>query len=94
MTKDAPRFTFVTESVEVKRGTDVTLICRATGSPMPYVRWQVGDRVLTPQESIPDGENIMIVYTGSQSATYTCVAESTLDLIHRDVEMKVVNGMF
>ena len=87
-----PSFTYVPKSVDVHPGQNVTLTCAATGSPVPYVRWKLGDLELTPEGSIPVGENALTVHTGSQSATYTCVAESELGVIQKDVEIRVENG--
>ena len=84
-----PYFVNVDLRHEVAPNVNVRLVCIAEGSPMPYVRWKLGDRELTPIDNIPLGQNVLVVNSGSESATYTCIAHSALSVVETDVEIKV-----
>jgi len=85
-----PHFTEYTLRAEVTPGGSVNLTCAAVGSPMPYVRWRRGTVELTPEHSVPVGRNVLRLTNVSQSANYTCVAESQLGRIERDTEVTVI----
>ena len=89
-----PHFSVLPENVEVPPGGSVNLTCVAVGEPMPFVRWKLGTLQLTPEGSIPVGKNVLMLNDVRQSATYTCVAESTLGVIEFDAEVQVTGWIF
>jgi netrin-G3 ligand len=84
-----PHFSIPPENVEVMPGDDVNITCSAVGSPMPYVKWRLGDVELTPEDDIPIGRNILMLTDVRQTANYTCVAASELDNIEAVAQVKV-----
>src|SRR6218665_1346410 len=84
-----PHFSIPPESVEVMPGGSANLSCVAVGSPMPYVKWTVGSKDMTPIENIPIGKNVLVLTGIQQSATYTCIASSELGSISATAEVKV-----
>jgi len=83
----APHFSFPPENVEVMPGGSANLTCVAVGSPMPYVRWRLGSRELTPPEAI--GRSVLVLTDIQESATYTCVAANEMGRIENDTNVTV-----
>lgn len=70
-------------------GGNVNLTCVAVGSPMPYVKWTMGEQELTKEEEMPMGRNVLEVTNIRQSANYTCVAMSSLGMIEATAQVTV-----
>ncbi|XP_058031083.1 receptor-type tyrosine-protein phosphatase F isoform X2 [Ahaetulla prasina] len=70
-------------------GGSVNLTCVAVGSPMPYVKWIVGDVELTKEDDMPMGRNVLELINITQSANYTCEAMSSLGVIHATAQITV-----
>lgn len=65
------------------------MTCVAVGSPMPYVKWQMGTVELTKDEEMPLGRNVLEVTSIRESANYTCVAISSLGIIEATAQVTV-----
>ncbi|XP_070601153.1 receptor-type tyrosine-protein phosphatase F isoform X2 [Erythrolamprus reginae] len=85
----SPRFSIPPSNHEVMPGGSVNLTCVAVGSPMPYVKWIVGDVELTKEDDMPMGRNVLELINITQSANYTCEAMSSLGVIHAIAQITV-----
>jgi len=85
----SPYFSIPPEDVEVVPGGHANLTCVAVGSPMPYVKWRLGAKELTPDNNTPIGKNVLVLHNIHESATYTCVASSPLGNIEGHAAVKV-----
>uniref|UniRef100_A0A8C6VPU4 Receptor-type tyrosine-protein phosphatase F n=1 Tax=Naja naja TaxID=35670 RepID=A0A8C6VPU4_NAJNA len=85
----SPRFSIPPSNHEVMPGGSVNLTCVAVGSPMPYVKWIVGDVELTKEDDMPMGRNVLELINITQSANYTCEAMSSLGVIHATAQITV-----
>lgn len=86
----APKFIGNLETmIEVTAKSDVNLTCRASGSPMPYVRWRQGGTYLTDDEDAPIGSNMLTLLQVVESKNYTCEASSELGNIEHEVAVVV-----
>ncbi|XP_053248704.1 receptor-type tyrosine-protein phosphatase F isoform X4 [Podarcis raffonei] len=85
----SPRFSIPPSNHEVMPGGSVNLTCVAVGSPMPYVKWIVGDVELTKEDDMPMGRNVLELTNITQSANYTCEAMSSLGVIHATAQITV-----
>ncbi|XP_044298723.1 receptor-type tyrosine-protein phosphatase F isoform X3 [Varanus komodoensis] len=85
----SPRFSIPPSDHEVMPGGSVNLTCVAVGSPMPYVKWIVGDVELTKEDDMPMGRNVLELINITQSANYTCEAMSSLGVIHATAQITV-----
>ena len=79
---------------EVKAGTDLNITCKASGSPLPYVRWRRGPEELTPEDQAPLGGNILFLSNVHESANYTCLATSKLGTVEATTLVKVECNYF
>ncbi|XP_054870176.1 receptor-type tyrosine-protein phosphatase F isoform X19 [Amphiprion ocellaris] len=84
-----PRFSIPPTNQEVMPGGSVNLTCVAVGSPMPYVKWTMGQTELTKEEEMPMGRNVLEVTNIRESANYTCVAISSLGMIEATAQVTV-----
>ncbi|XP_021175672.2 receptor-type tyrosine-protein phosphatase F isoform X14 [Fundulus heteroclitus] len=84
-----PRFSIPPTNQEVMPGGSVNLTCVAVGSPMPYVKWTLGQEELTKEEEMPMGRNVLEVTNIRESANYTCVAISSLGMIEATAQVTV-----
>ncbi|KAM4728482.1 receptor-type tyrosine-protein phosphatase F isoform 17-T20 [Anableps anableps] len=84
-----PRFSIPPTNQEVMPGGSVNLTCVAVGSPMPYVKWTMGEVELTKEEEMPLGRNVLEVTSIRESANYTCVAISSLGMIEATAQVTV-----
>ncbi|KAM4557199.1 receptor-type tyrosine-protein phosphatase F isoform 7-T9 [Fundulus diaphanus] len=84
-----PRFSIPPTNQEVMPGGSVNLTCVAVGSPMPYVKWTLGQEELTKEEEMPLGRNVLEVTNIRESANYTCVAMSSLGMIEATAQVTV-----
>ncbi|CAL8279308.1 unnamed protein product [Lota lota] len=84
-----PRFSIPPTNHEVMPGGSVNLTCVAVGSPMPYVKWTMGEVELTKEEEMPVGRNVLEVTNIRESANYTCVAMSSLGMIDATAQVIV-----
>ncbi|XP_034744827.1 receptor-type tyrosine-protein phosphatase F isoform X14 [Etheostoma cragini] len=84
-----PRFSIPPTNQEVMPGGSVNLTCVAVGSPMPYVKWTMGQVELTKEEEMPLGRNVLEVTNIRESANYTCVAISSLGMIEATAQVTV-----
>ncbi|KAM6989210.1 receptor-type tyrosine-protein phosphatase F isoform 9-T11 [Tautogolabrus adspersus] len=84
-----PRFSIPPTNQEVMPGGSVNLTCVAVGSPMPYVKWIMGQLELTKEEEMPLGRNVLEVTNIRESANYTCVAISSLGMIEATAQVTV-----
>uniref|UniRef100_A0A3Q2UAG7 Receptor-type tyrosine-protein phosphatase F n=1 Tax=Fundulus heteroclitus TaxID=8078 RepID=A0A3Q2UAG7_FUNHE len=84
-----PRFSIPPTNQEVMPGGSVNLTCVAVGSPMPYVKWTLGQEELTKEEEMPLGRNVLEVTNIRESANYTCVAISSLGMIEATAQVTV-----
>ena len=84
-----PHFSIPPESVEVMPGGTVNITCVAVGSPMPYVKWRIGDQQLTPDDLVQVGKNVLVLTDIKESANYTCEASSELGHIESVAQVKV-----
>ncbi|XP_044225396.1 receptor-type tyrosine-protein phosphatase F isoform X4 [Thunnus albacares] len=84
-----PRFSIPPTNQEVMPGGSVNLTCVAVGSPMPYVKWMMGEVELTKEEEMPMGRNVLEVTNIRESANYTCVAISSLGMIQATAQVTV-----
>uniref|UniRef100_A0A8C4I4F7 Receptor-type tyrosine-protein phosphatase F n=1 Tax=Dicentrarchus labrax TaxID=13489 RepID=A0A8C4I4F7_DICLA len=84
-----PRFSIPPTNQEVMPGGSVNLTCVAVGSPMPYVKWMMGQVDLTKEEEMPMGRNVLEVTNIRESANYTCVAISSLGMIEATAQVTV-----
>ncbi|KAJ3595036.1 hypothetical protein NHX12_004341, partial [Muraenolepis orangiensis] len=84
-----PRFSIPPTNHEVMPGGSVNLTCVAVGSPMPYVKWTMGETDLTKEEEMPVGRNVLEVTNIRESANYTCVAMSSLGMIEATAQVTV-----
>eukprot|EP00063_Salmo_salar_P021899 XP_013996734.1 PREDICTED: receptor-type tyrosine-protein phosphatase F-like [Salmo salar] len=70
-------------------GGSVNLTCVAVGSPMPYVKWIMGEIELTKEDEMPIGRNVLEVTNVKESANYSCVAISSLGQIEATAQVSV-----
>nr|XP_020446894.1 receptor-type tyrosine-protein phosphatase F isoform X5 [Monopterus albus] len=84
-----PRFSIPPTNQEVMPGGSINLTCVAVGSPMPYVKWTMGQEELTKEEEMPLGRNVLEVINIRESANYTCVAMSSLGMIEATAQVTV-----
>eukprot|EP00064_Thunnus_orientalis_P015749 superscaffoldBa00002984_g15808 len=70
-------------------GGSVNITCVAVGSPMPYVKWMLGNEDLTPEDEMPIGRNVLELNGVRESANYTCVAMSSLGIIEATAQVLV-----
>lgn len=70
-------------------GGSVNITCVAVGSPMPYVKWMLGNEDLTPEDEMPIGRNVLELNGVRESANYTCVAMSSLGIIEAVAQVLV-----
>lgn len=70
-------------------GGSVNITCVAVGSPMPYVKWMLGNEDLTPEDEMPIGRNVLELNGVRESANYTCVAMSSLGIIEASAQVLV-----
>ncbi|XP_071216915.1 receptor-type tyrosine-protein phosphatase F isoform X7 [Salvelinus alpinus] len=84
-----PRFSIPPTNHEVMPGGSVNLTCVAVGSPMPYVKWIMGEIELTKEDEMPIGRNVLEVTNVKESANYTCVAISSLGMIEATAQVSV-----
>nr|XP_029510074.1 receptor-type tyrosine-protein phosphatase F-like isoform X3 [Oncorhynchus nerka] len=70
-------------------GGSVNLTCVAVGSPMPYVKWIMGEIELTKEDEMPIGRNVLEVTNIKESANYSCVAISSLGQIEATAQVSV-----
>ncbi|XP_023191428.1 receptor-type tyrosine-protein phosphatase F isoform X10 [Xiphophorus maculatus] len=84
-----PRFSIPPNNQEVMPGGSVNLTCVAVGSPMPFVKWTMGQVELTKEEEMPLGRNVLEVTSIRESANYTCVAISSLGMIEATAQVTV-----
>ncbi|XP_069072076.1 receptor-type tyrosine-protein phosphatase S isoform X3 [Pleurodeles waltl] len=85
----APRFSILPVSHEIMPGGSVNITCVAVGSPMPYVKWMMGQEELTPEDDMPVGRNVLELTNIKESANYTCVAMSSLGVIDSVAQITV-----
>ncbi|XP_078525689.1 receptor-type tyrosine-protein phosphatase S isoform X2 [Lissotriton helveticus] len=85
----APRFSILPVSHEIMPGGSVNITCVAVGSPMPYVKWMMGQEDLTPEDDMPVGRNVLELTNIKESANYTCVAMSSLGVIDSVAQITV-----
>nr|XP_046176903.1 receptor-type tyrosine-protein phosphatase F isoform X7 [Oncorhynchus gorbuscha] len=84
-----PRFSIPPTNHEVMPGGSVNLTCVAVGSPMPYVKWIMGEIELTKEDEMPIGRNVLEVTNIKESANYSCVAISSLGQIEATAQVSV-----
>ncbi|XP_013888307.1 receptor-type tyrosine-protein phosphatase delta isoform X1 [Austrofundulus limnaeus] len=84
-----PRFSILPSSHEIMPGGSVNITCVAVGSPMPYVKWMLGNEDLTPEDEMPIGRNVLELNGVRESANYTCVAMSSLGIIEASAQVLV-----
>lgn len=84
-----PRFSILPSSHEIMPGGSVNITCVAVGSPMPYVKWMLGNEDLTPEDEMPIGRNVLELNGVRESANYTCVAMSSLGIIEASSQVLV-----
>ncbi|XP_037837888.1 receptor-type tyrosine-protein phosphatase S isoform X7 [Kryptolebias marmoratus] len=84
-----PRFSILPSSHEIMPGGSVNITCVAVGSPMPYVKWMLGNEDLTPEDEMPIGRNVLELNSVRESANYTCVAMSSLGIIEASAQVLV-----
>ena len=70
-------------------GSDVNLTCVAVGALEPYVSWRLGDVMLTPEDEILLGTNVLVLQDVQDSDNYTCVAESQLGRTEAITEIRI-----
>lgn len=56
---------------------------------MPVVKWRKGYQEINPDEDPPHGRNVLNLTGVRESANYTCVAQSELGNIEKDVFVQV-----
>ncbi|XP_011315054.1 tyrosine-protein phosphatase Lar isoform X2 [Fopius arisanus] len=75
---------------EVMMGASLNLTCVAVGSPMPYVKWRKEPAIdMTPDDKLPIGRNVLILFDIKESANYTCIAASDLGVIETVSSVRV-----
>ncbi|XP_029931101.1 receptor-type tyrosine-protein phosphatase S [Myripristis murdjan] len=84
-----PRFSILPSNHEIMPGGSVNITCVAVGSPMPYVKWMLGNEDLTPEDEMPVGRNVLELNGVRESANYTCVAMSSLGIIEATAQVSV-----
>uniref|UniRef100_A0A8C6M1I2 protein-tyrosine-phosphatase n=1 Tax=Nothobranchius furzeri TaxID=105023 RepID=A0A8C6M1I2_NOTFU len=84
-----PRFSISPSNHEIMPGGSVNITCVAVGSPMPYVKWMLGNEDLTPEDEMPIGRNVLELNGVRESANYTCVAMSSLGIIEAIAQVLV-----
>uniref|UniRef100_A0AAQ5ZGQ6 protein-tyrosine-phosphatase n=1 Tax=Amphiprion ocellaris TaxID=80972 RepID=A0AAQ5ZGQ6_AMPOC len=84
-----PRFSILPSNHEIMPGGSVNITCVAVGSPMPYVKWMLGNEDLTPEDDMPIGRNVLELNGVRESANYTCVAMSSLGIIEATAQVLV-----
>uniref|UniRef100_A0A1A8RCK4 protein-tyrosine-phosphatase n=1 Tax=Nothobranchius rachovii TaxID=451742 RepID=A0A1A8RCK4_9TELE len=84
-----PRFSISPSNHEIMPGGSVNITCVAVGSPMPYVKWMLGNEDLTTEDEMPIGRNVLELNGVRESANYTCVAMSSLGIIEAIAQVLV-----
>ncbi|XP_025755888.1 receptor-type tyrosine-protein phosphatase S isoform X6 [Oreochromis niloticus] len=84
-----PRFSILPSNHEIMPGGSINITCVAVGSPMPYVKWMLGNEDLTPEDEMPIGRNVLELNGVRESANYTCVAMSSLGIIEASAQVLV-----
>lgn len=77
------------EDQQVLEGSDVTLVCRATGSPTPKIMWHVVKNSETTQ--LDTGEQLVLSnISREQTGVYTCTAfNGVVPFAHRQIKVDV-----
>lgn len=75
--------------LEVEPNASVAIECVAVGSPMPIVKWRQGYLEINPDDDPPHGKNVLNLTGVRESTNYTCVAQSELGNIEKDVHVRV-----
>lgn len=85
-----PHFSVKLEDVyEVDPNGSLSIPCVAVGSPMPVVKWRQGYHDVNPEEDPPHGQNWLNLTGIRETTNYTCVAQSDLGNIEKDLQIKV-----
>ncbi|XP_046382563.1 neural cell adhesion molecule 1-like isoform X1 [Ischnura elegans] len=74
-----PRIHFVSNDgkYEVKKGSTVTLECKASGNPVPFISWSRKNNLLPSGEKSVEGLSITIEHaTRNQAGIYECTADN------------------
>lgn len=76
----------------VRKGSTITLSCRATGNPMPTVTWQRKNNVLPSGEKSKKGLSMVIRdVTRHHAGTYTCTANNNVGKPHTaEIDLRVL----
>uniref|UniRef100_A0A668VGP1 protein-tyrosine-phosphatase n=1 Tax=Oreochromis aureus TaxID=47969 RepID=A0A668VGP1_OREAU len=82
-------FSILPSNHEIMPGGSINITCVAVGSPMPYVKWMLGNEDLTPEDEMPIGRNVLELNGVRESANYTCVAMSSLGIIEASAQVLV-----
>ena len=86
----APYFSIPPEKVyKMLPGASINLTCVAVGSPMPFVIWKKDDIEIPFKEAKPVGRNVLNLEDVTESANYTCVANSSLGTIQAQTQIIV-----
>ena len=91
----SPHFSNPPEDAEVVPGGSVNLTCVAVGSPMPRVRWQKNSVEMIPEDQFdqtPIGRSDLVLTNITESATFTCVAYSSLGTDEASADVRVKGG--
>ncbi|XP_052744751.1 hemicentin-1 [Bicyclus anynana] len=75
---------------DAKNGTKVKLSCLVDGSPIPKVRWLVGDKEIKDDEKYKIYRDHALSFTGSikDSGSYVCEASNSLGTERRNVTVE------
>ncbi|KAL4236406.1 hypothetical protein ACF0H5_004791 [Mactra antiquata] len=73
----------------IEPNKSIAIHCVASGSPMPVVKWKQGYYDVNPDEDPTHGQSWLNLTNVRESANYTCVAQSDLGNIEKDVQIKV-----
>jgi len=76
----------------VRKGSTITLSCRATGNPLPTVTWQRKNNVLPSGEKTKKGLSMVIRdVTRHHAGTYTCTANNDVGQPHTaEIDLRVL----
>ncbi|KAK9498352.1 hypothetical protein O3M35_003003 [Rhynocoris fuscipes] len=84
--KELPKISATNKDIKIKKGEDLVLECKASGSPVPKIYWNKDGRLIqsTPNKETIDNKLIFRKINISDSGNYMCTARNDIG-DHNDV---------
>ncbi|XP_066993605.2 hemicentin-1 isoform X2 [Anabrus simplex] len=85
-----PKILSFTERETLVQGTDYSLACQASGSPLPEISWKKDGKIISTPHT--EEEHVLIIKEANQedSGLYTCTAVNSAGIDHRTLILNVL----